>query len=45
MDFQINFVLSSRSLDRSYGYGALSGKMLIARNIENYKIDAYIRAG
>ena len=32
------------STDISCGYGALSGKMLLVRIIENNKIDAYFRA-
>ena len=30
---------------RNVGFGALSGKMLLVRVIENIKIDAYFRAG
>ena len=32
-------------MGREFGSGALSGKMLLIRIVENNKIDAYLRAG
>ncbi len=31
--------------EKIFGYGALSGKMLLVRIVKNNKIDAYFRAG
>ncbi len=39
LDIQYNFVI------KTLGSGALSGKMLLVRIIENNKIDAYFRSG
>ncbi len=34
-----------REFSYYFGYGAISGKMLLVRIVENNKIDAYFRAG
>ncbi len=37
--------LQNLNLRKKFGSGALSGKILLVRIIENYKIDDYFRAG
>ncbi len=44
-DFSVIIITKVIRINKSFGSGALSGKILLVRIIENDKIDAYFRSG